>query len=55
VQHRVRGKVQQLAAIDERLQGYALGQDLRVHLLHFFVHRVERGLRIGALLQAQDA
>ncbi len=55
VQHRVRGEVQQVAAVDERLQGYALGQNLVVQLLHLFVHRVERGLRIGALLQRHNA
>ena len=55
VQHGVGGEVQQVAAVDEGNDLDALGQNLIVQLLHLLVNAVERGLRVGALLQAQDA
>ncbi len=55
VQHGVRGEVHQVAAIDERDDLHARGQDVIVQLLHFRVNALQRRVGVRAFAQEHDA
>ena len=55
VQHRVRGVVDQIAAIQERHHLDARRQDVAVQLLHLGVDALQCGIRFRAFAQQHDA
>ena len=55
VQYGVGGEVEQVAAVDEGNDLYALGQNLIVQLLYLLMDAFQYRLRIVALLQHCDA
>ena len=55
VQHRVRGVVHQVAAVEKRNDLHARRQDVLVQLLHLLVDGLQRRVGIGALAQQHDA
>ena len=55
VQHGVGGEMDQIAAIDERNNLHAWGQNVLVQFLHFLVNASQRRVRLGAFSQQHDA
>src|ERR1039458_3426618 len=55
VQHRVSGEVNQDAAVEERHNFHAGGQDVIVELVHLFMDRVEGFVGVGAFAKQHDA
>ena len=55
VQHGVSGVVHQIAAVDERNDFHARGQNGVVQFLHLLVNSLQRRVRVGAFAQQHDA
>ena len=55
VQHRVRGVVNQIAAVEEGNHLHAGRRMLLIQLLHLLVDALQRRVRLGALAQQHDA